>query len=90
MDNRPFPHSVFLMLHSYSYDEQDIFGMKNRAKFTKTIDFVEEYLRQISSNIWAFNDKEQNKLTYEVGIMFEYNLASYEYHLKNNSQSLPL
>lgn len=49
-----------------SYDKQDIFGKKNRAKFTKTVDFVEAYLRQISSNIWAFNDKEQNKLTYEV------------------------
>lgn len=50
----------------YSYDKQDIFGKKNRAKFTNTVDFVEAYLRQISSNIWAFNNKEQNKLTYEV------------------------
>lgn len=53
----------------FSYDKQDILGddhQKNRAKFLKTIEFVEEYLRQISLNIWAFNDKEQNKLTYEV------------------------
>lgn len=55
--------SNFLLI---SYDKQDIFGKKNRAKFTKTVDFVEAYLRQISSNIWAFNNKEQNKLTYEV------------------------
>ncbi|KAJ7363247.1 Inositol 1,4,5-trisphosphate receptor type 1 [Desmophyllum pertusum] len=38
----------------------------NRLRFSGVITFVENYLQNISSNIWSFSDKEQNKLTFEV------------------------
>lgn len=43
-------------------EEQEI----NRMRFGGVITFVENYLQNISCNIWSFNDKEQNKLTFEV------------------------
>jgi len=39
---------------------------ENRLRFAGVITFVENYLQNISSNIWSFSDKEQNKLTFEV------------------------
>lgn len=39
---------------------------ENRLRFSGVISFVENYLQNISSNIWSFSDKEQNKLTFEV------------------------
>ena len=39
---------------------------ENRLRFSGVITFVENYLQNISSNIWSFSDKEQNKLTFEV------------------------
>lgn len=39
---------------------------ENRRRFSGVITFVENYLQNISSNIWSFSDKEQNKLTFEV------------------------
>ena len=39
---------------------------ENRLRFAGVISFVENYLQNISNNIWSFRDKEQNKLTYEV------------------------
>ena len=39
-----------------------------KPKFANTILFVEDYLCNVVSHSWSFADKQQNKLTYEVGV----------------------
>ena len=54
----------------FRYDQHLAVGEEreeNRMRFSGVITFVENYLQNISSNIWSFSDKEQNKLTFEVG-----------------------
>ncbi|XP_031569863.1 inositol 1,4,5-trisphosphate receptor type 1-like [Actinia tenebrosa] len=51
------------------YDQHEAVGEEReeiRKRFEGVIHFVENYLHNISSNVFAFHDKEQNKLTFEV------------------------
>ena len=51
------------------YDQHDTAGEDKeevRNRFAGTMSFVESYLCHISGNIWSFQSKEQNKLTFEV------------------------
>lgn len=57
------------LLNVLRYDQHLAVGEErevNRLRFSGVITFVENYLQNISSNIWSFSDKEQNKLTFEV------------------------
>ena len=63
-----FIHRLKLYLF-FRYDQHLSVGEEreeNRLRFSGVITFVENYLQNISSNIWSFSDKEQNKLTFEV------------------------
>ncbi|XP_048589146.1 inositol 1,4,5-trisphosphate receptor isoform X2 [Nematostella vectensis] len=51
------------------YDQHEAVGEERediRRRFEGVIQFVENYLHNISSNVFSFSDKEQNKLTFEV------------------------
>ena len=37
-----------------------------RTRFSKTMTFCEEYLKNVVDKMWTFSDTEQNKLTFEV------------------------
>ena len=55
---------VFLLLCSYDNDGTTRDEIKER--FCLTMDFVENYLREVVSQNIPFSDKEKNKLTFEV------------------------
>lgn len=41
-----------------------------KRKFALTMEFVEEYLKEVVNQPFPFGDKEKNKLTFEVLICY--------------------
>lgn len=56
---------VFL-LELPSYDNDGTTRDEIKERFCLTMDFVENYLREVVSQNIPFTDKEKNKLTFEV------------------------
>lgn len=49
-----------------SYDNDGTTRDEIKERFSLTMDFVENYLREVVSQNVPFSDKEKNKLTFEV------------------------
>lgn len=51
---------------SFSYDSSGTSKDEIKERFAQTMEFVEEYLRDVVCQRFPFSDKEKNKLTFEV------------------------
>ncbi|KAJ7404849.1 hypothetical protein WISP_143124 [Willisornis vidua] len=54
------------VLSYYSYDSSGTSKDEIKERFAQTMEFVEEYLRDVVCQRFPFSDKEKNKLTFEV------------------------
>lgn len=55
--------SLFYLI---SYDSSGTSKDEIKERFAHTMEFVEEYLRDVVCQRFPFSDKEKNKLTFEV------------------------
>lgn len=55
-----------MLLHSFEYESTDTSREEMKRKFAPTMEFVEEYLRDVVSQHFPFGDKDKNELTLEV------------------------
>lgn len=53
-------------LHRYEYEFRDTSREEMKRKFAPTMEFVEEYLKDVVSQPFPFGDEEKNELTLEV------------------------
>lgn len=60
---------LFFFLLSYcSYDNDGTSKDEIKERFCQTMEFVENYLRDVVCQSFPFADKEKNKLTFEVSL----------------------
>ena len=52
-----------------SYDNDGTSKDEIKERFCQTMEFVENYLRDVVSQSFPFADKEKNKLTFEVRLV---------------------
>uniref|UniRef100_A0A7N8YJQ7 Inositol 1,4,5-trisphosphate receptor n=1 Tax=Mastacembelus armatus TaxID=205130 RepID=A0A7N8YJQ7_9TELE len=55
-----------ITIHEYEYESTDISREEMKRKFAQTMEFVEEYLKDVVSQPFPFGDKDKNELTLEV------------------------
>ena len=58
--------NVNCVVARYEYDATDSPREEMKRKFAPTMEFVEEYLRDVVSQPFPFGDNEKNELTLEV------------------------
>lgn len=57
---------MLFSLFPCSYDSSGTSKDEIKERFAQTMEFVEEYLRDVVCQRFPFSDKEKNKLTFEV------------------------
>lgn len=55
-----------VLLRRFEYESSDSSREEMKRKFAHTMEFVEEYLRDVVSQPYPFGDKDKNELTLEV------------------------
>lgn len=61
------PHAdVIPLFHRFEYESTDTSREEMKRKFAPTMEFVEEYLKDVVSQPFPFGDKDKNELTLEV------------------------
>lgn len=55
-----------VLLRRFEYESTDTSREEMKRKFAPTMEFVEEYLRDVVSQPYPFGDKDKNELTLEV------------------------
>lgn len=55
-----------------SYDNDGTSKDEIKERFSQTMEFVENYLRDVVCQSFPFADKEKNKLTFEVSHVHDY------------------
>ncbi|KAK9516864.1 hypothetical protein VZT92_024773 [Zoarces viviparus] len=55
-----------ITIHEFEYDSTDTSREDMKKKFAHTMDFVEDYLKDVVSQPFPFGDKDKNELTLEV------------------------
>ncbi|XP_046889429.1 inositol 1,4,5-trisphosphate receptor type 2 [Hypomesus transpacificus] len=55
-----------ITIHEYAYECTDTSREEMKRKFAPTMEFVEEYLKDVVGQPFPFGDKEKNELTLEV------------------------
>lgn len=62
----PWNRTLSLSPLPSSYDSSGASRDEIKERFAQTMEFVEEYLRDVVCQRFPFSDKEKNKLTFEV------------------------
>lgn len=57
---------VVVCFFSFEYESTDSSREEMKRKFAPTMEFVEEYLKDVVSQHFPFGDKDKNELTLEV------------------------
>lgn len=57
-----------MLYFGFSYDNDGTSRDEIKERFALTMDFVENYLRDVVCQNIPFSDKEKNKLTFEVSL----------------------